>query len=98
MHHTVAELRDRIRLLETALNDIHLKRTGHTHPLLAATSEVDDDSQPSDHVKAEEIEPEVDSTVFIRGTDGAHRVSGGAFGRTWATHVGSCYPFLVHYV
>jgi hypothetical protein len=95
MHDVVAGLRDRIRLLETALNDIHLKRTGHTHPLLAATSEVEGNDQPTNHMKAEEIAPEVDNTVLIRGTDGAHRVSGGAFGRTWATHVGSCYPFLV---
>lgn len=91
MHDTVAGLRDRIRLLETALNDIHLKRTGHTHPLLAVTSEVNDDIQRSGPVRKEEIETEPDSTVFIRGTDGAHRVSGGAFGRTWATHVSSCF-------
>jgi hypothetical protein len=89
LHDTISDLRDRIRLLETALNDIHVTRTGHTHHLLASTTahdeialDEDEDITPSDVT-----EDPLHDTALIRGQDGAQRIVGAFDGKSWIAHV-----------
>jgi hypothetical protein len=88
LHDNIAQLRRRIRDLETSLNSLHLTRTGHTHPLLALSGE-DDDLKVDDHedVGQEPQNNATDESALIRGQDGSHRIAG-AFGKSWAAHVG----------
>jgi hypothetical protein len=86
----VRELRDRIRALETALNRIHINRTGHTHPLLS-TAALEDDDQ--DHINIVKNSQDVKNpnpmqkAALVRGPDGSHRIVT-AHGGAWINHVG----------
>jgi hypothetical protein len=89
LHDTIKGLRDRIRALETALNDMHLGRTSRTHPLLSG-AKFDQDAEEKDVIRHEgdidHLFNPMDKPVLVRGRDGAQRISA-THGRAWVTHV-----------
>lgn len=82
-------MRDRIRVLETAVNGLHLDRTGHTHPLLASSeiSENCDEDEKTENANPLRVDTMLDS-AFVRGHDGTQRIAR-TFGNAWAAHVWS---------
>lgn len=87
LHDIIASLRDRVRVLESALNSIYLKRTGRTHPLIATSGEVDDAKNEAETSVDELAKLLHDKATLVRGEDGSQRIANGGFDRSWATHV-----------
>lgn len=91
LYGTIADLRERIRSLETALNTIHLGRTERTHPILAtsrASDDWDSESGDDDDDTIDELAQQLhDKATLIQGRDGAQRIASGAFDKFWVTHV-----------
>jgi DNA polymerase III epsilon subunit-like protein len=88
LHDTVKDLRDRVRALETALNSIHLQRTGHTHPLLSTAGFDNGDQDQLKNVESShEKQNPMQKIAWVRGRDGSHRIAA-ADGKIWITQVG----------
>jgi hypothetical protein len=80
-----------MRVLETAVNGLHLDRTGHTHPLLDS-SEIGknyDEDEKTENTNPLRVDTMLDG-AFVRGRDGTQRIAR-TFGNAWAAHV---RPFL----
>jgi hypothetical protein len=88
---TISDLRERIRILETALNDIHIDRTGNTHPLLGTDQENDDEDVRLQERTDSNIKDNAgNNTALILGQDGVQRIAGAYnHDRFWLAHVGS---------
>jgi hypothetical protein len=79
LHEDIAVLRNRIRLLESALEVLHVERTGQTHPLLDRSPEEDwddDDILSTGTSESGDCDVIDDDGTLAFDPDGASRIFG----------------------